>query len=252
MRGPLPTPDQRTAECGMIDNAAASLRSTEMLLGGLLDISSLDAGNVRVQKRSFAIDELLGGLRVEFSALAQERGLTLKVVSCGAVVRSDPQLLRRVLQYFLSIALRYSAKGGVLLVCNHVSYIDWLLVWAACPRRVTFVLWEGYYKNPIQRFFLSWVPEAIKIDNRSSRPHSLMDSLKKIAAALDAGQCVLVFAEGRLTRSGHMLPFGRGLELLLKRTTTDVTVSAPAGIYEFYCNLPGHKAAGMVGTLTVR
>nr|WP_295837498.1 PAS domain-containing hybrid sensor histidine kinase/response regulator [uncultured Azospirillum sp.] len=118
MRGPLPTPDQRSAECGMIDNAAASLRSTEMLLGGLLDISSLDAGNVRVQKRSFAIDELLGGLGVEFSALAQERGLTLKVVSCGAVVRSDPQLLRRVLQNFLSNAIRYTPKGRVLLGCR--------------------------------------------------------------------------------------------------------------------------------------
>ncbi|MBP2310189.1 response regulator [Azospirillum melinis] len=118
MRGPLPTPDQRESECGMIDNAAASLRSTEMLLGGLLDISSLDAGNVRVKMRSFAIDELLGGLGVEFSALAQERGLTLKVVGCGAVVRSDPQLLRRVLQNFLSNAIRYTPKGRVLLGCR--------------------------------------------------------------------------------------------------------------------------------------
>ncbi|CAO3361565.1 hybrid sensor histidine kinase/response regulator [Azospirillum palustre] len=118
MRGPLPTPGQRESECGMIDNAAASLRSTEMLLGGLLDISSLDAGNVRVTLRSFAIDELLGGLGVEFSALAQERGLTLKVVGCGAVVRSDPQLLRRVLQNFLSNAVRYTPKGRVLLGCR--------------------------------------------------------------------------------------------------------------------------------------
>ncbi|MBK1842115.1 hybrid sensor histidine kinase/response regulator [Azospirillum sp. YIM B02556] len=118
VRGPLPTPGQRTAECGMIDNAAASLRSTEMLLGGLLDISSLDAGNVRVQVRSFAIDELLGGLGVEFSALAQERGLTLKVVGCSAVVRSDPQLLRRILQNFLSNAVRYTPEGRILLGCR--------------------------------------------------------------------------------------------------------------------------------------
>lgn len=133
-------------------------------------------------------------------------------------------ILRAKYRFRVHGADRVPGKGGVLLVCNHVSYIDWMLIWAACPRRVTMVLWEGYYKNPIQRFFLSWVPEAIKIDNRSNRPHALMDSLKKIAAALDNGQCVLLFAEGRLTRSGHMLPFGRGLELLLKRTTTDATV----------------------------
>ena len=118
IRVPLPTVEQRLSECGMVDNAAAALRSTEMLLGGLLDISSLDAGNVRVQMRSFAIDELLGGLGVEFSALAQERGLTLKVVGCGAAVRSDPQLLRRVLQNFLSNAIRYTPKGRVLLGCR--------------------------------------------------------------------------------------------------------------------------------------
>ncbi|PWC38963.1 PAS domain-containing hybrid sensor histidine kinase/response regulator [Azospirillum sp. TSO35-2] len=123
LHGPLPASEQRAAEQraaerGMIDNAAASLRSTEMLLGGLLDISSLDAGNVRVQVRAFAIDELLRGLGVEFSALAQERGLTLKVVGCGAVVRSDPQLLRRVLQNFLSNAIRYTPQGRVLLGCR--------------------------------------------------------------------------------------------------------------------------------------
>ena len=118
IRVPLPTAEQRLSECGMIDNAAAALRSTEMLLGGLLDISSLDAGNVRVQMRSFAIDELLGGLGVEFSALAQERGLTLRVVGCGATVRSDPQLLRRVLQNFLSNSVRYTPKGRVLLGCR--------------------------------------------------------------------------------------------------------------------------------------
>lgn len=119
---------------------------------------------------------------------------------------------------------RVPATGGVLIVCNHVSYIDWMLIWASCPRRVTIVLWDGYFKSAILRFWFGWVPEAIRIDNRSSRPHALMDSLRKIGAALDAGQVVLLFPEGRLTRSGHMLPFGRGLELLLKRLKNDVAV----------------------------
>nr|WP_246512739.1 NahK/ErcS family hybrid sensor histidine kinase/response regulator [Azospirillum picis] len=121
MNGPPPAPERRAAERGMIENAAASLHSTEMLLGGLLDISSLDAGRVRVQVRAFAIDELLRGLGVEFSALAQERGLTLRVVGCGAMVRSDPQLLRRVLQNFLSNAIRYTPRGRVLLGCRRLS-----------------------------------------------------------------------------------------------------------------------------------
>src|SRR5262249_19031016 len=112
---------------------------------------------------------------------------------------------------------RVPRSGGVLLVCNHVSYVDWLVLWVASPRPVTFVLWGGYYRNPILRFFLSWVRRnTIRIDNRTARPHAVADSLKQIAAALDAGRLVVIFPEGRLTRSGNMLPFGRGIELVLR------------------------------------
>ncbi|SMH33439.1 PAS domain-containing hybrid sensor histidine kinase/response regulator [Azospirillum agricola] len=133
VREAAPGPDQRAAEGAMADNAAAALRSTEMLLGGLLDISSLDAGNVRAKIRTFAIGELLSGLGVEFSALAQERGLTLRVVGCGAVVRSDPQLLRRVLQNFLANAIRYTPKGRVLLGCRRRGGALRIEVWDTGP-----------------------------------------------------------------------------------------------------------------------
>ncbi len=117
------------------------------------------------------------------------------------------------------------AKSGGLIVCNHTSYVDWLVLWAACPRRVMFVLWGSYYRNPIVRFFLSWTRHnTIRIDDHTTRPHAIADGLKKIAAALDAGNLVVMFPEGELTRSGNMLPFGRGIELALRMTTTDVPV----------------------------
>ncbi|AWK89893.1 PAS domain-containing hybrid sensor histidine kinase/response regulator [Azospirillum thermophilum] len=133
VRSPQPDPDQRTAERAMVENAANALRSTELLLGGLLDISSLDAGNVRAAVREFPIDELLSGLAVEFSALARERGLTLRVVCCGAAVRSDPQLLRRVLQNFLSNAVRYTERGRVLLGCRRSGGALRIEVWDTGP-----------------------------------------------------------------------------------------------------------------------
>src|SRR5688572_26426581 len=46
------------------------------------------------------------------------------------------------------------ASGGCLVVCNHVSYVDWLVLWAACPRTPTFVIWGGYERNPLLGFFL--------------------------------------------------------------------------------------------------
>jgi acyl-[acyl-carrier-protein]-phospholipid O-acyltransferase / long-chain-fatty-acid--[acyl-carrier-protein] ligase len=120
---------------------------------------------------------------------------------------------------------RVPASGGALVVCNHASYVDWLVLWLASPRPVTFVLWGTYYRNPVLRFFLSWARHnTIRIDDRTTRPHALAESLKQVAAALDAGKLVLVFPEGRLTRSGNMLPFGRGIERVLKLTTTDVPV----------------------------
>jgi acyl-[acyl-carrier-protein]-phospholipid O-acyltransferase/long-chain-fatty-acid--[acyl-carrier-protein] ligase len=117
------------------------------------------------------------------------------------------------------------ATGGAIVVCNHVSYVDWLLLWLACPRRVTFVLWNTYDRNPVFRFFLSWARHnTLRIDDRVNRPHAVADCLKRVAEALDAGKLVVMFPEGTLTRSGNMLPFRRGIERILKLTTTDVAV----------------------------
>jgi CheY-like chemotaxis protein/anti-sigma regulatory factor (Ser/Thr protein kinase) len=89
-----------------------------MLLDGLLDMSSLDTGVVRPDIQVFALEPLLSCLNVEFSALARERGLTLRTVTSHCHVRSDQQLLRRVLQNYLSNALRYTPAGRILLGCR--------------------------------------------------------------------------------------------------------------------------------------
>jgi Na+/proline symporter/signal transduction histidine kinase/CheY-like chemotaxis protein len=96
----------------------ASLRSLETLLGALLDVSKLDGGAVRAKPTTFRLDELLWGLSEEFTAIAAERGLGFTTVRSGLGVRSDPILLRRILQNFLSNAMRYTPEGRVLLGCR--------------------------------------------------------------------------------------------------------------------------------------
>ncbi|MCB1606155.1 MAG: PAS domain-containing hybrid sensor histidine kinase/response regulator [Xanthomonadales bacterium] len=96
----------------------SSLGASESLLAGLLDISRLDAGGLSPQLRDFALDELLQQLVAEFAVLAAERGLSLRSVATRAWVRSDPQLLRRVLQNFLSNAVRYTERGRILIGCR--------------------------------------------------------------------------------------------------------------------------------------
>ncbi|MCB1628369.1 MAG: PAS domain-containing hybrid sensor histidine kinase/response regulator [Xanthomonadales bacterium] len=105
-----------------------ALASAESLLAGLLDISRLDAGGLRPAPRDFPLDEWLAHLASEFSVLAGERGLRLRWVSSRAWVRSDPQLLRRVLQNFLANAVRYTDKGSVLLGCRRRGAGLWLEV----------------------------------------------------------------------------------------------------------------------------
>ncbi len=96
----------------------ASLRSVETLLGALLDVSKLDAGATRVSREAFAIQPMLTALEEEFGAIAAERGLGLRIVASSAGVDSDPALLRRILQNFLSNAIRYTPRGRVLVGCR--------------------------------------------------------------------------------------------------------------------------------------
>lgn len=92
-----------------------ALDSTTDLLTGLLDMSRLEAGGLVPQPRVFPLAEVLDPLASEFRALAAEHGLGFRCVPTRRWVRSDPQLLRRVLQNFLANAVRYTAHGHILL-----------------------------------------------------------------------------------------------------------------------------------------
>ncbi|MGN6512826.1 MAG: hybrid sensor histidine kinase/response regulator [Lysobacteraceae bacterium] len=98
-----------------------ALDSTTDLLTDLLDLSRLEAGGLDPQPRDFALAEVLEPLASEFRVLAAERGLGFDYRPTRAWVRSDPQLLRRVLQNFLANAVRYTARGRVLLGVRHAG-----------------------------------------------------------------------------------------------------------------------------------
>ena len=92
-----------------------ALDSTTDLLTTLLDMSRLEAGGLVPEPRAFPLCEVLEPLVAQFGVIAAERGLRLRFVPTKAWVRSDPQLLRRVLQNFLANSLRYTESGSVLL-----------------------------------------------------------------------------------------------------------------------------------------
>jgi Na+/proline symporter/signal transduction histidine kinase len=106
---------------GKID---ASLGAVESLLDALLDISKLDAGAFKPEKRPFALQPLLDSLATAFAPMAARRGVELVVVPTRAFVDTDPAFLRRILQNLLSNALRYGKVEGrparVLLGCRWI------------------------------------------------------------------------------------------------------------------------------------
>jgi two-component system CheB/CheR fusion protein len=88
------------------------------MLNGLLDINQIEAGTVHAEMVDFPVDDLLDRLKDEFTYLAQAKGLSLSVVSCGLSIHSDQRLLMQMLRNLLSNALKYTKHGRVLLGCR--------------------------------------------------------------------------------------------------------------------------------------
>jgi Na+/proline symporter/signal transduction histidine kinase len=117
----------------LVDKIDASLRSVDTLLGALLDVSKLDAGGIKPQVTAIPVEPMLRALDAEFGALAHERRLRLTHVPTSAWVQSDPTLLRRILQNFVSNAIRYTRSGRVLVGCRRHRDRLTIEVWDTGP-----------------------------------------------------------------------------------------------------------------------
>src|SRR6185312_1133330 len=102
----------------LVENIDDSLEAIEEILGALLDISRLDAGAMATSISSFKMADLMRSLEIEFAPLARAKGLDLTFVPCSLPVESDRLLLRRLLQNFISNAIKYTPRGRVLVGCR--------------------------------------------------------------------------------------------------------------------------------------
>jgi light-regulated signal transduction histidine kinase (bacteriophytochrome) len=89
------------------------------LFEALLDMTKLEAGIVQANQAEIAVQRLLDRIESTFADLADRKGLSLRVVPCSAWVRSDPILLERILFNLVGNAVRYTARGGVVVGCRH-------------------------------------------------------------------------------------------------------------------------------------
>ncbi len=119
-------------------------------------------------------------------------------------------------------------KGGALFVCNHVSFVDALLLLAATDRPVRFLMFKDFYEKP-------WIKPFAKIHrtipvSSEQRPRELLQALQAASDAIHNGEVVCIFAEGQITRIGQLLPFRRGLEHIMKNVDAPIIPVALDGV----------------------
>src|ERR1700676_4997276 len=121
-------------------------------------------------------------------------------------------------------------SGPALIVCNHVSFVDALVISAACRRPIRFIMDEAIFRAPIIRGLASGM-KAIPIASARDDETILERAFELTAAALRDGELVCIFPEGRLTRDGEIAAFRAGLTRIVTETPVPVIPMAIAGLW---------------------
>ena len=125
---------------------------------------------------------------------------------------------------------RIPSEGPAVLVCNHVSYLDALVIAAYAPRPIRFVMDNRIFNIPL----FSWIfrtAKAIPISSAKEDPWVMEHAFVDIAKALHEGELVCIFPEGKLTQNGEINAFKAGVQTILERTPVPVIPMALRGLW---------------------
>jgi len=121
-------------------------------------------------------------------------------------------------------------KGPAVLVCNHVSFVDPLVILAASPRPIRFVMDHRIFRTPVLAFIFR-TGKAIPIAPAKEDEALLNAAYDAVAKALEAGELVAIFPEGRITDTGDLYPFKGGIKRIVERTPVPVVPLALKGLW---------------------
>jgi len=163
----------------------------------------------------------------------------LNALVAAYIYTLTPEFLLRFLCWILiSVAYRLRVrglenipdKGPVIIVANHVSYVDALVITAACRRPIQFVMDHSIFQTP----FLGWAfrqMKAIPIASAKEDPAMMERAFERVRQTLAEGDVVGIFPEGKLTRDGEMNPFRPGIERIVAETGAPVVPLALRGLW---------------------
>ncbi len=121
-------------------------------------------------------------------------------------------------------------EGAALLVCNHVSFVDALLISGAVRRPIRFVMYYKIFQLPVLNFIFR-TAGAIPIAGRGEDLQIYDQAFKRIAASLAEGELVCIFPEGKLTADGEINEFKSGVTTVLQQTPVPVIPLALQGLW---------------------
>ncbi|SDW79204.1 MFS transporter [Marinobacter mobilis] len=163
----------------------------------------------------------------------------MNLIVAGFVYQQVPEFALRFVIWLLShtvYRVRHQGlhnipeEGPVLLVCNHVSYMDALVIAGAVRRPVRFVMDYRIFKTPVLGAFFR-LAKTIPIGSRNRVPDIYNQAFERIDEELDAGHVVCIFPEGKLTQDGDIDTFRSGVEVILQRRPVPVVPMALRGLW---------------------
>ena len=132
-------------------------------------------------------------------------------------------------------------RGPAVLVCNHVSFVDALIIGGSVRRPIRFVMDHQIFKIPVLSFIFR-TARTIPIASARADPALLSQAFDDIAQALEDGDLVCIFPEGKLTPDGELSGFRSGIEQIIKRTPVTVVPMALQGLWDSVLSRKGGRA----------
>jgi len=202
-----------------------------------------------VASAAIAIGLLRAGLSVPELFLAI--GLMNAVVA-ACIYALVPEFLMRFLAWLLVHTVyrvheegldHIPDEGPCVLVCNHVSYVDAVVIAACVPRPVRFVMDHRIFRAPLLSFIFRAM-RSIPIASEREDPRVKERAYGEVAAALAAGEIVGIFPEGRLTHTGEMNAFRPGVQRIVAATPVPVVPMALRGLWGSFFSR-SHRGSAM-------
>ena len=215
--------------------------------------SRIIAGNNIMNAAFMVVAAVLGAVLLHLGATIPTLFLITAILNALVAIyiyTLVPEFLMRFLAWLLVHAVyrieksgleHIPASGPVVIVCNHVSFADAVIIMGVVRRPVRFVMDHNIFKVPLLSFIFR-TSQAIPIASAKEDPVALERAYEEVAKALAAGEVIGIFPEGRITDSGELLPFRGGIKRIIDRSPVPVVPMALRGLWGSFFSRKGGAA----------